>query len=774
MEVGEELKELNMTADEIDRLTKAFRDEKFRKMLFDYTAELSDPENKKKYEEEIRLLEQERGNSIDFIHPEPFRALRTSLNGKQKCFINICANEKVAKPEFNWGTSEGGRRGQYWSLPHTLHPGRQDRDPKGNKIMIYDVIFHPDTLHMASRNQRFMDMVDNIAIKGIQDGFKVTLDKNNVREMTIKYKGTPQPSVIKKPIPGYKAKEPAAQPDPLAFPYPDEKRPTTATTAPKITDNGDAKPMTFQIQPQKPKEPTVPNYTLKYRSFIDLQDFRCSRDSAQSPRPKEIVVTIDMPLLKSASDTSLEVNGKNLLLESKKPAYRLELPLAYPVDEDKGEAKFNKQKRQLTITLPVLPSKETFDFAVGPAQTVTDHERQEEAGSGVEGEEKWKEQERRGQESEEGEESGVEELKEQEQKREGEKSEVEDDIGAEKEKWKEQKREGEKSEEEGESGVEKEKSKEQKRKGQTREEGEESGMEEEKEREQKREGQESEEGNKSGVEEKEKWKEQKREGENSEERKESGVEEKKWKEQTRESVTSEEDEDRGVEDEEKWKKQKRERVNSENEERSERGEIEKNKEGDERRDTAAQTEDCCCSDIEEEGGVSVDCFESRAQMKTQENLDYLNGTLNNKVEADTAFLNQISSEKSQTTAAVSTTPDMSPVPNQDNNLSKDCSISQGTEGIRDAPAPNKAKKSNSCKKSVRFSEELALSSAKGVEGEDIDEDDLTTEQTFPDQDTKPPPALLREIDEDRNEVVISDHSTSAGFIFQNSLLFELD
>uniref|UniRef100_UPI003AACA729 protein kintoun-like n=1 Tax=Centroberyx gerrardi TaxID=166262 RepID=UPI003AACA729 len=620
MEVGEQLKELNMTADEIDRLTKAFRDEKFRKMLFDYTTELSDPENKEKYEEEIRLLEQERGNSIDFIHPEPFRALRTSLNGKQKCFINICANEKVGKPEFNWGTSEGGRRGQYWSLPHTLHPGRQDRDPKGNKIMIYDVIFHPDTLHMASRNQRFMDMVDNIAIKGIQDGFNVTLDKNNVREMTIKYKGTPQPSVIKKPIPGYKAKEPAAQPDPLAFPYPDEKRPTTATTTQKITDNGDAKPMTFQIQPQKPKEPTVPNYTLKYRSFIDLQDFRCSRDSAQSPRPKEIVVTVDMPLLKSASDTSLEVNGKNLLLESKKPAYRLELPLAYPVDEDKGEAKFNKQKRQLTITLPVLPSKETFDFAVGPAQTVSEDERQEEEGSGVEEEEKWKEQERR----------------EQEQKREGEKGEGEDDIGVEKEKWKEQKREGEKSEEEEESGVEKEKRKEQKRKGQTGEEGEESG---------------------------EKWKEQKREGEKSEER---------------------------------------------------------------------------------------------------------------KVEADPSFLNQISSEKSQTTAAVSTTPAMSPVPNQDNNLSKDCSISQGTAEIRDVPAPNKAKTSNSCKKSVRFSEELALGSAKGVEGEVIDEDDLTTEQTFPDQDTKPPPALLREIDEDRNEVVISDHSTSAGFIFQNSLLFELD
>jgi len=39
---------------------------------------------------------------------------------------------------------------------------------------------------------------------------------------------------------------------------------------------------------------------------------------------------------------------------------------------------------------------------------------------------------------------------------------------------------------------------------------------------------------------------------------------------------------------------------------------------------------------------------------------------------------------------------------------------------------------------------------------------------------KPPPVLLREIDKDGNETIISDHSTSAGFIFQNSLIYELD
>ncbi|XP_054653660.1 protein kintoun isoform X2 [Dunckerocampus dactyliophorus] len=352
MELGEKLKELNMSVDEIKRLTKAFKDEKFRGMLRDYAEEIADPENRRIYEEEIAMLEQERGNNVEFVHPQPFRALKTSLNRKQKCYINICGNDKVGKPECKCGMSEDGRRGQCWSLPHNLTPGRRDTDPKGNKIMIYDVIFHPDTLHIANKNSKFMEMVSSTAVKGIQDAFKVTLDENNMKELNTKYKGMPHPCVIRKPVPGFKPKDPA-QDQPLAFPYPDEKPQTLSP---------DPKPRSFEIQREKNKEPTEPSYSVKYRSFIDLQDFRCSRDSAKSPRPKEIIITIDVPLMKSVAHANLEVKEKTLLLESKTPAYKLELPLSYPVDEERAVAKFIKQKGQLTVTLPVLPSKEASEF----------------------------------------------------------------------------------------------------------------------------------------------------------------------------------------------------------------------------------------------------------------------------------------------------------------------------------------------------------------------------------------------------------------------------
>ncbi|XP_054470360.1 protein kintoun [Anoplopoma fimbria] len=684
VEVGEKLRELNMTVDEVDRLTKALRDETFGKMLRDYAHELSDPENKKRYEEEIKVLEQERGNTIEFIHPHPFRSLRTSVNGKQKCFINVCSSENVGKPECKGGVSEDGLRGQTWSLPHTLPPGRQDTDPKGNKIMIYDVVFHPDTVHIASKNKRFMDMVDGTAIQGIQDAFKVTLDKNNVREMSTKYKGAPQPCVIRKPIPGYKSKEPPEEPDPLAFPYPDEKRPTTSlqvkpTKSPAAKkSSSDAKPKGYSVQPEKVREPTEPNYTVKYRSFVDLQDFRYARDSAQSPRPKEIVVTIDMPLLKAASDASLEVKEKQLLLASKKPAYRLELPLAYPVDEDKGQAKFNKQRGQLTVTLSVLPSDEALDFTVGSAQTcVSDDESQEEKRE-VDEKDMWKEEERDSKGSEEEQRAVEEDLRQQTRVEEVEK---EGERGHEK---------GGEQMRDGEEGVA----------GEERVEGE----------------------------------KETREGENSEEEKIGLGEEAKLEKQER----------KGQEDvEEILKEQKQENEKEVGDSNlQKRQQLEDNEDSglSFQRDTvdvSAEEENSFPVLITEiEGDVNPSsCLDSSPKMKTSE--------IREKVETDAAFLNLSSSEESQTSTAAE--------PQSQNDI-EDCCISGNM-----------------------VTEEPFMGSGEQQEGKNIDQDDLPTVQILkPEQDNKPPPVLLREIDKDGNEKIISDHSTSAGFIFQNSLMYDLD
>lgn len=141
------------------------------------------------------------------------------------------------------------------------------------------------------------------------------------------------------------------------------------------------------------------------------------------------------------------------------------------------------------------------------------------------------------------------------------------------------------------------------------------------------------------------------------------------------------------------------------------------------------------------------------------------------METDAAFLHQRSSEESQTTAAGFSIA----AHTQSQNTITGCCISQKTEGSSERPATDEANKSSRGASGKRASL-CSTDSVKPEERESRDEDDLPEEQIFrnPEHNNRPPLVLLREIDKDGNEKVISDHSTSAGFIFQNSLMYELD
>ncbi len=61
-----------------------------------------------------------------------------------------------------------------------------------------------------------------------------------------------------------------------------------------------------------------------------------------------------LPEMTSAKTVELDVEEKKMTLESTEPAeYRLVVNFAYPVDEERGSAKFDRSTRKLLITLPV-------------------------------------------------------------------------------------------------------------------------------------------------------------------------------------------------------------------------------------------------------------------------------------------------------------------------------------------------------------------------------------------------------------------------------------
>lgn len=184
----EAFKELDLSRDEVERLGSALKDKEFRKLLVDYVEELQNPENKKLFQKEVTELEKERGNDVTFINPVAGYVIKTSVDGNRKAFVNICANENIKKPTSTPKVQDGSR-GLQWSLPHSISPPRDDYDNKGVLCRVFDVVFHPDTMHLAQNNKAFREMVNNTACDAVEANFDVKLDRKNLKFPKLQYKG---------------------------------------------------------------------------------------------------------------------------------------------------------------------------------------------------------------------------------------------------------------------------------------------------------------------------------------------------------------------------------------------------------------------------------------------------------------------------------------------------------------------------------------------------------------------------------------------------------
>eukprot|EP00042_Codosiga_hollandica_P034668 m.244976 g.244976 ORF g.244976 m.244976 type:complete len:705 (-) comp54469_c0_seq1:57-2171(-) len=349
--------EFKPTADELQRLEAAMKDEQFRKLLVEYAREIQDPANKKLYEEEIRQMEAAQGNNVKFINPEPGFVVKTALLATQmKVFLNICQSDVVEKPSSRTVTRDG-KRGTDWSLPHSLSTHREDTDKGSQVCIVYDVVFHSQALRLATMDQRFKQMLVNTAIDAVENRFpEHKLNKQILKFPSMKFKGTQRSTIVRQSHSGEQvvgaptAMENYAQQFPTV---PSQPSPSAPNPVPKAATQPTP-------QPETPASKFVtPKHTITYRKAFEMQEYRESRDSHDSANiPTAIVVAIDLPLCESAANIDLDITEHALVLHSDTVGpYHLQLSLSYPVSEDDGSAKFDKSKRQLVVTLPVIPPK---------------------------------------------------------------------------------------------------------------------------------------------------------------------------------------------------------------------------------------------------------------------------------------------------------------------------------------------------------------------------------------------------------------------------------
>lgn len=352
--------ESRLTREDLETIQDAMKTKKFRDLLADYCEEIRDPANIELYQKEMTQLEKERGYDVTFLNPKGGYVIKTSVAGDRKAFINICSNENVGKPTYKVEVVDG-KRGMNWQIPYSLIPPREDFDQKRQHCVIYDVIFHPDTLRMAGVNKEFRELVNKTALNGLMQTYNIHLDSNNFRFPKSQYKGVSTAAVIRKEDPDYQPpteeETESLTPEMMEKLYPQriysEKKPEPPKETPKpvrktrknnefshVSENGY----------------TVPKYVIKQQKNVDLQDFTYNKDCKQySAIPSQIVVEVYLPLLSSTKDCTLDVQEKQLCLVSEKPAkYKLNITLPYSVNDECGTAKFDIRKHLLIVTLPVI------------------------------------------------------------------------------------------------------------------------------------------------------------------------------------------------------------------------------------------------------------------------------------------------------------------------------------------------------------------------------------------------------------------------------------
>ncbi len=393
--------ELNLTKDEFQRLNEAMKKEEFRKLLVEYAEEISDPKNRELYEREITQLEKERGMNVIFLNPEPGYCMKTTENGKRKCFINICKNSNIDRPtssvEKRKGLNDGTNNipGLFWHIPHTCSPPKEDVDKSGKeKCTVYDVLFHPDAYRMGETNQRFNCLLKDTAIDSIEKNFNVKLDRINLKVLKhMNFKGRPTASVIRRQDSNNVNKTKSndhidsndSQNDPVESLVDQLKKQYYEDQLKKTASLNQTKKVEKENKPkvavdEKNIEYTVPEYKLIHRGEADLQNYTNQIDirMINSTRPKELIVRIDLPLCKSSELLSLDIFEKQLILKSNDPNYLLDLNLPYPINEKKSKAKFDKSKKCLNVTLPVLPFNETFNLVKVEELSASDETKNDE------------------------------------------------------------------------------------------------------------------------------------------------------------------------------------------------------------------------------------------------------------------------------------------------------------------------------------------------------------------------------------------------------------
>eukprot|EP00796_Vickermania_ingenoplastis_P013490 gene13490-9297_t len=433
---GEKRSDFHATPEELRSIQERMKDPKFVELMSEYMQSLSDPETRAEEEAYLEQAEREARDggdfTFDFIFPRPMfvcelaKPTTTTVSEQEmvkltggaaagarsrsgvRSFINFCVSDKV---EVYTENPTGDARGSQWHVPVSVCAKRLEyyyenkikpkmksnasaaaereayaevqsaaaqfaQAPEGTTpfCYVYDAVYHPQTLSLADRSNRFLCFLVEIAVEHINAGYKESngfefsrLSSSIVcigypKNQTIRKKGSENPfavdpvaPVLTKPT---KHMDGDGRQNKISSAAAKTKK--NSTTPPSSSSKGENSETTRQGI-------TLPPVTIKHRGSVDFAD--AWEDQRVYDKkvgvPEVLVVSLDFKAPSSSSakekvkasaiDIAVVPDGTGLQLNKTagQPYFEGFLVLPFSVEEDPRSAKFDVAKRVLTLELTV-------------------------------------------------------------------------------------------------------------------------------------------------------------------------------------------------------------------------------------------------------------------------------------------------------------------------------------------------------------------------------------------------------------------------------------
>lgn len=276
------------------------------------------------YKNDPKIKEEIKKNTIAFL-PEPGFCLKTKTSTKEKAFLNVCKSSEINPPKDISeeellkiiDQKEAEDAAFHFRVPMSLGEPHTELDNAAEACTAYDVCVNPDFLTKLLEKPTFMGFFVSIVIEGLEEKYKIQLDRNCKMLKNKKFMGKISEQFIR------------TKSKPLISEM-------NSSTGQKVTES-ETKQSDDKIEELKRKTP-------KYRIV---------REPAEGT-VEFLVAEIELPNIISAKSLTLDIGEDRIVLNTRSGIYFLDIYLPFNLNQEECGSQFDKQSKVLTITMPVI------------------------------------------------------------------------------------------------------------------------------------------------------------------------------------------------------------------------------------------------------------------------------------------------------------------------------------------------------------------------------------------------------------------------------------